>query len=130
MEFDGKTAVVTGATSGIGMATARKFAADGARVAAVGRNAQLLATVEMKSIRTFQADLSSEKATETFASTVLKDFGAVDVLVNAAGIISMGTIENTSLADYDAMMNINVRSVLHLSQLFLPSLIERKGNIV
>jgi NAD(P)-dependent dehydrogenase (short-subunit alcohol dehydrogenase family) len=130
MEFDGKNVIVTGATSGIGMATARKFAADGARVAATGRNARMLASVESKNIRTYQADLSSEKATEAFASAVLKDFGGIDVLVNAAGIISMGTIENTSLADYDSMMNINVRSVFHLTQLLLPSLIERKGNIV
>jgi NAD(P)-dependent dehydrogenase (short-subunit alcohol dehydrogenase family) len=130
MEFDGKNVIVTGATSGIGMATARKFAADGARVAATGRNAKMLASVESKTIRTYQADLSNENATEAFASGVLKDFGAIDVLVNAAGIISMGSIENTSLADYDSMMNINVRSVFHLTQLLLPSLIERKGNIV
>jgi len=130
MEFDGKNVIVTGATSGIGMATARKFAADGALVAATGRNAKMLASVEAKNIRTYQADLSNEKATESFASAVLKDFGAIDVLVNAAGIISMGSIENTSLADYDSMMNINVRSVFHLTQLLLPSLIERKGNIV
>src|SRR5207247_8270991 len=60
----------------------------------------------------------------------LDDFGGVDILVNAAGIIANGTIENTSLADYDLMMNINVRSVFQLTQLVLPSIIERKGNIV
>lgn len=130
MEFDGKTVVVTGATSGIGMATARKFAEDRAQVAAVGRNTKILATLDHPRIRTYSADLMNEKATETLASSVLKDFGGTDVLVNAAGIISMGSIENTTLADYDAMMNINVRSVLHLTQLLLPSIIERKGNIV
>src|SRR5204862_4682549 len=51
-------------------------------------------------------------------------------LVNAAGIIASGTIENTTLADYDLMMNINVRSVFQLTQLALPSIIDRKGNIV
>jgi NAD(P)-dependent dehydrogenase (short-subunit alcohol dehydrogenase family) len=130
MEFEGKVVIVTGATSGIGMAAARKFAAEGARVGAVGRNAEVLRTLESKTTRTYQADLSNEKATEGFASAVLRDFGTVDVLVNAAGILGMGTIENTSLADYDTMMNINVRSMLHVSQLLLPAIIERKGNIV
>jgi len=50
--------------------------------------------------------------------------------VNAAGIIASGTVENTTLTDYDLMMNINVRSVFQLIQLALPSIIERKGNIV
>jgi NAD(P)-dependent dehydrogenase (short-subunit alcohol dehydrogenase family) len=130
MEFDGKIAIVTGATSGIGMATARKFALEGARVAAVGRNAKALAQLEAKNIRIYQADLANEKATENFAAEVLRDFESLDVLVNAAGIISLGTIENTTLPDYDSMMNINVRSVLHLTQLVLPAIIKRKGNIV
>ncbi len=131
MEFDSKVAIVTGATSGIGMAAAKKFAADGAKVAAVGRNAdQVLATLEGNNIRTYRADLANEKDTEEFAAAVLRDFGGIDILVNAAGIISMGSIETMKLADYDAMMNINVRSVLHLTQLALPSIIARKGNVV
>jgi len=112
------------------MATARKFAAEGARVAAVGRNPEALASLEARNIRTYRADLATEEATEDFAATVLRDLSGIDVLVNAAGIISTGTIENTKLSDYDAMMNINVRSVLHLTQVLLPSIIERKGNIV
>jgi NAD(P)-dependent dehydrogenase (short-subunit alcohol dehydrogenase family) len=130
MEFEGKICVVTGATSGIGMTTARKLASAGARVAAVGRNPDKLATLNATNIRTYQADLSDTQATEKFAAAVLKDFGGVDVLVNAAGILAMGTIENTTLAAYDDMMNINVRSVLQLTQLLLPAIIERKGNIV
>jgi NAD(P)-dependent dehydrogenase (short-subunit alcohol dehydrogenase family) len=130
MEFAGKNVIVTGATSGIGMATSKKFAAEGARVAATGRSVKTLATIEGAGIRVYPADLSREKDTEEFAAKVLRDFGGIDVLVNAAGIISMGSIENTTLADYDAMMNINVRSVLHLMQLVLPSIVERKGNVV
>ena len=75
-------------------------------------------------------DLLDEKGTATFVQNVLNDFGGIDVLVNAAGIIASGTIENTTLADYDLMMNINVRSVFQLTQLALPSIIERKGNVV
>ena len=130
MEFDGKVAIVTGATSGIGMATAFRFAEQGGRVAAVGRKKEILSKVQRANIRTYAVDLTNEQETSTFARRALEDFGGVDILVNAAGIIANGTIENTSLADYDLMMNINVRSVFQLTQLVLPSIIERKGNIV
>src|SRR5262249_32133774 len=130
MEFNGKVAVVTGATSGIGMRTSQKFAEQGAMVAAVGRNADVLGSLKSNNIKTYRADLTKEKETADFADAVLREFGGVDVLVNAAGIISMGSIETTTLADYDKMMDINVRSVLHLTQSLLPSIIERKGNIV
>jgi NAD(P)-dependent dehydrogenase (short-subunit alcohol dehydrogenase family) len=130
MEFAGKVAIVTGATSGIGMATAVRLAEGGARVAATGRNRAALAKLDQPNIRTYGADLTSEGETAGLVSTILQDMGGIDILVNAAGIIAMGTIENTSLTDYDLMMNMNVRSVLQLMQLTLPSIIERKGNIV
>jgi NAD(P)-dependent dehydrogenase (short-subunit alcohol dehydrogenase family) len=130
MEFDGKVAIVTGATSGIGMATVRKFAEQGAKVAAVGRKQQVLAKIATANIKTYTVDLLDERETAAFVKNVQNDFGGVDVLVNAAGIIASGTVENTTLADYDLMMNINVRSVFQLTQLLLPSIIERKGNIV
>jgi NAD(P)-dependent dehydrogenase (short-subunit alcohol dehydrogenase family) len=130
MDFEGKVALVTGATSGIGMATARKFAAQGAKVAAVGRKKEILAEVEAPGITTYAVDLLSEAQTAKLVQDVLKDLGGIDILVNAAGIIANGTIENTTLADYDLMMNINVRSVFQLTQLALPSIAERKGNIV
>ena len=130
MEFEGKVAIVTGATSGIGMATARQFAEQGGRVAAAGRKKDVLAKIETSKIKTYAVDLLNERETADFVQNVVKDLGGVDVLVNAAGIIANGTVENTTLADYDLMMNINVRSVFQLMQLALPSIIERKGNVV
>jgi NAD(P)-dependent dehydrogenase (short-subunit alcohol dehydrogenase family) len=130
MEFDGKVAIVTGATSGIGMATALRFAEQGARVAAVGRKKDVLARVARQNIKTYAVDLLNEQDTAALVKSVVADFGGIDILVNAAGIIANGTIENTTLPDYDLMMNINVRSVFQLIQLALPSIIERKGNIV
>src|SRR2546427_9387321 len=130
MEFDGKVAIVTGATSGIGMATTLRLADQGARVAAVGRKKDVLAKVARQNVKTYAVDLTSEQETGAFAKRALDDFGGIDILVNAAGIIANGTIENTTLPDYDLMMNINVRSVFQLTQFVLPSIIERKGNIV
>ncbi len=130
MEFDGKVAVVTGATSGIGMATALRIAEQGGRVAAAGRNRDALAKLDRPGIRSYIADLTSETETTELVHRVLQDYGGIDILVNAAGIIASGTVENTALPDYDRMMNINVRAVLQLTQLALPSIVERKGNIV
>ena len=130
MEFEGKVAIVTGATSGIGMATARKFVEQGGKVAAAGRRKDALAKIGGTNTKAYGVDLLNEGETASFVASVLEDFGGIDVLVNAAGIIANGTIENTTLSDYDVMMNINVRSVFHLTQLALPSIIERKGNIV
>jgi len=130
MEFEGKVAIVTGATSGIGMATTRKFVEQGGKVAAVGRKKEVLSKIAGPNVKTYSVDLLNEHETATFVQNVRADLGGIDVLVNAAGIIANGTIENTTLADYDLMMNINVRSLFLLTQLALPSIIERKGNIV
>ena len=130
MEFDGKVAIVTGATSGIGMATVARFAEQGARVAAVGRKKDVLAKVARQNIKTYAVDLINEQETAAFVTRAMEDFGGIDILVNAAGIIANGTVENTTLTDYDLMMNINVRSPFQLMQLALPSIIERKGNVV
>ncbi len=130
MEFDGKVAIVTGATSGIGKAAALRMAEQGGQVAAVGRKKDILAKLAGPNIRTYAADLTSETDTADLIRKVLADFGGIDILINAAGIIASGTIENTTLEDYDLMMNINVRSILQLTQLALPSIIARKGNIV
>jgi NAD(P)-dependent dehydrogenase (short-subunit alcohol dehydrogenase family) len=122
--------IVTGATSGIGLATAQRFRTSGARVAALGRNREALARIESDGIRTYAADLTTAADVSEAVRRILADHQGVDVLVNAAGIIATGSIESTRLADYDAMMNINVRSVLELTQLCLPALIESRGNVV
>lgn len=129
-EFESKVALVTGATSGIGKATALRFAAAGGRVAAVGRRAAALAELAGEGICSYAADLADEDATRRLVDAVTRDLGGIDVVVNAAGIIAMGSVESTSLAEYDRMMNINVRSVLQTCQLALPSLVPRQGNIV
>lgn len=135
-QFSGKVAFVTGATSGIGQACALAFAGAGANVVCVGRNEDALADVARK-IRetgaeplTIQADLSLEQEAERAIAHTVQTFGGVDVLVNAAGHISSGTIENTSLQAWDDMMNVNVRAAFQLMQKAVPSLIERRGNIV
>lgn len=135
-QFTGKVAFVTGATSGIGHASAIAFANAGAKVVGVGRKTEALNDVE-KQIRemgaevlTVEADLSQVQEAERAVQRALEVFGGIDILVNAAGHLSNGTIENTTLQAWDDMMDVNVRAVFQLMQKALPSLIERRGNIV
>lgn len=130
MELQGKVALITGATSGIGQACVPRFTQEGATVAAIGRNRTALDAIAGERIRPYRADLMNEAEVQAMVQNVVRDLGGIDILVNAAGVIATGTIENTSLEGFDRMMNINVRSVFNLMRLALPSIIERKGNIV
>jgi len=134
-QFTGKVAFVTGATSGIGHACAIAFAKAGANVVAVGRKEDALMELEQKIRETssgvlIRADVTNEDEAERAVQQAVAVFGGIDVLVNAAGHISSGTIENTSLQAWDDMMNVNVRASFVLMQKAAPSLIERRGNVV
>jgi len=135
-ELDGKVAIVTGASSGIGKATAKIFASQGAKLALVGRKQAALDEV-LKSITAqggegiaIAADVTVEKDCERIVHDSVAKFGKLDILVNAAGMIANGTIENTTLQQWDDMFKINVRSVFYLMHLGTPHLIKTKGNIV
>jgi len=135
-EFSGKNLFISGATSGIGRATALRFAQAGANIAAVGRKADELQALE-KSLSDLgvryamiNADLAAEAGVDTAVNQAIEALGGLDILVNAAGHISNGTIQTTTIEAWDAMMNVNLRSVFLLMQKALPSLIERRGNIV
>ena len=134
--FADKVVLVTGATSGIGRACALRFAAGGARIAAVGRNEDELSKLEKEVGSTnnktllIRADLSRTDEAERVVDQTVKAAGGIDVLVNAAGHIATGSIEDTTLEAWDTMLNINLRAVFYLMQKAVPSLIQRRGNIV
>ena len=134
--FADKVVLVTGATSGIGHAVAVKFAAASARVVALGRDQAALREVEsaVKNLGgeplTMTVDVTNTEQGQRAIDETINRFGRLDVLVNAAGHISTGSIENTSLAAWDAMMNVNLRAVFQLMQIAAPHLIKTKGNIV
>ena len=135
-ELEGKVALVTGATSGIGRATVVAFAEAGARLAIVGRNAQALKGVAQEiqlqgqEALTIRADVTVQPIARRIVAQTVEHFGGIDVLVNAAGHLVTGTIEETSLATWDAMLNVNLRAVFNLMQQAVPHLAERRGNIV
>lgn len=135
-ELAGKIAIITGATSGIGRATARRFAAAGAKLVLNGRNETALAEMcsEVKQAggeaESVALDIAADGAAPALIDQAKDKFGGIDILVNAAGTLQSGTIENTTISDWDAMMNINVRSIFQLMQQAMPHLALRKGNIV
>ena len=130
-----KKVIVTGASSGIGRATAERFLTEGASVALVGRRESALQDVATHhsngaNAHLISADLSEEKQTEACVAQAVERMGGLDVLVNAAGILKSGRIEDTTLDLWDEMMNINLRSVFHLMKLAVPHLERSRGNIV
>jgi len=135
-EMKGKVALITGASSGIGRATAIKFASEGAQVALVARRGDQLAEVVKKiqanggEAQAIAADVTLEADIERAVRETVEAFGGIDVLVNAAGIIGAGTIETTKLQDWDYMMNVNARAPFYLMQCAMPHLVERKGSVV
>lgn len=129
-------AIVTGASSGIGGATVKLFAAQGAKLILVARKHVALEEVQ-KSITkdgckaiTIPADVTVEKDCEKVMQETIAKFGQLDVIVNAAGVIANGTIENTTLQQWDDMFRINVRSVFYMMQLGMPYLLKTHGNVV
>ncbi len=132
----GKVAIITGASSGIGRATAQLFVENGANVVAVGRNEKELNSLRDETqgapgkLKLHLSDIRETSQVERLIIYTTENFGQIDVLVNAAGIILNGTIEDTTLDDWDKMMNINLRSVFYLMQKCVPHLEKTKGSIV
>ncbi len=130
------SAVVTGATSGIGHATALRLARDGYSILAVGRDETALAdtghAVMAKggTCATLRADVVDADAPERIVAAALERFGALDALVNAAGIIGSGTVENTTDEAWDRMMDINARAPFRLMRAAAPHLAARRGAVV
>lgn len=136
MSFSGKVILLTGASSGIGAATADYFAKKGALLALVARNMEKFTKV-LEKIRNsgvdqeplvILADISVDA--ERIVNTTIEKYGKLDILINNAAFGIPGTIENTNIDNYDAMMATNVRGTFLLTQLAVPHLIKTKGNIV
>ncbi len=136
-EFAGRVVLVTGAASGIGLATAAAFAAEGAIVALADVKAgQLktetasLAEAHGPGVRGYPADLASPQAAEGLVEAVLADHGRIDVAVNNAGIAYMGTVLETSVADWDLVFATNVRAAFCVSKAVLPAMIAQRGGAI
>ncbi|MGE3066012.1 MAG: SDR family NAD(P)-dependent oxidoreductase [Hyphomicrobiaceae bacterium] len=114
--LDGKVALVTGGTRGIGAAIVKDFVAEGARVAFSGTRPDSVATPPAAGARGFIADLAEADAPRQLVAEVLKAFGRIDVLVNNAGVISRASEWDLDAAEWDRVQAVNVRAVFLASQ--------------
>ncbi|WP_034912624.1 SDR family oxidoreductase [Erwinia sp. 9145] len=132
--FEKKIVVITGAGSGIGAATARRFASEGASVVLIGRTADKLE----KTLKTLgagdhlvaPADVGEADDVKALAQKVLEKYGRVDVLVNNAGVIVQGRIHEIEPDDWKKLMKVDLDGVYHCVHYFMPALLKSKGNVV
>ena len=130
--FTGKTVIVTGASSGIGEATARLFHAEGAHLVAVARDPQKLdaALGALAGAVLHAVDLAEPAAAQAVVALAIDRFGQLDILVNNAGIARQGDVEATDDATFDEVLRVNVGGYFHMAKAAMPHLRRTKGNIV
>ncbi|MBB3698476.1 SDR family NAD(P)-dependent oxidoreductase [Flammeovirga yaeyamensis] len=132
-----KTALITGATSGIGKATAELFADNGIRLIICGRRADRLETLktqlsEKTDVHTLSFDVRDKKDVFAKIESLPEDFAQVDILVNNAGNAhGLSSIQDGDVDDWDAMIDINVKGLLYVSKAIIAQMTERKsGHII
>lgn len=131
--FSGKTAVVTGASRGLGEAIARTLAADGARVVLVARSADRLQDIAASlphSPVVIEADLSEPHSAKKAAKGILEVSDRIDVLVNNAGVGGRQQMGQVTADMLDLVLGVNVRNLILLTSELTPALIKARGNVV
>jgi 3-hydroxy acid dehydrogenase/malonic semialdehyde reductase len=127
-----RVVLVTGATAGFGLAIARRFAADGARIIAAGRRAERLAALgaELGAARCLPLalDVRDRAAVADAFAALPAEWAAVDVLVNNAGLArGLGAAQEADLDDWDAMVDTNVKGLMYMTRAVLPGMVARNG---
>jgi NAD(P)-dependent dehydrogenase (short-subunit alcohol dehydrogenase family) len=137
LRLGGKVAIITGAGSGIGRATALLFAREGAAVVASSNRPEDHASLEADArplpgqLITIEADVTRDEDAARLSAIAIDRFGALDILVNNAGIVSFGEITETSLEQWDQLMEVNLKGVFLCSKHAVPHMLARgQGAIV
>lgn len=133
----GKTALITGATSGIGKAIAECFAQHGIRLVICGRRQERLNALEVElreqtNVHTLNFDVRDREKVHECIHSLPPDFTDIDILVNNAGNAhGLDFIDEGSMDDWDAMLDINVKGLLYVSKAIIPKMVEKKeGHII
>lgn len=136
-DLTGKTAVVTGASSGLGADAALAYAQSGADVALLARRVDKLNQVKEEIEKTgrravaLACDVTDEKSVKGAVEEVLKEFGHIDILLNNAGVAVRGGVDSMSEEDWDRSFNTNVKGIFFMSKYIVPQMKERGyGKIV
>ncbi|GAB3914195.1 SDR family NAD(P)-dependent oxidoreductase [Kibdelosporangium lantanae] len=136
MTLQGKVALVTGASSGIGEATAEALAAEGATVAIAARRTDRLAALADRltsrgtKVLAIELDVTDENACQAAVAQTVDQFGALDVLINNAGLMLLGRIEGADTTDWTRMINTNVLGLMFMTHAALPHLLASRGTVV
>ncbi|GGK14255.1 short-chain dehydrogenase [Yeosuana aromativorans] len=132
-----KTALITGATSGIGKATAYEFAKHGIQLIICGRRQERLDSIKKKlepltKVHTLQFDVRNKTDVKNAINSIPDNFKTIDILINNAGNAhGLDPIQDGSIDDWDAMMDINVKGLLYVSKAIIPQMTERQsGHII
>lgn len=132
--FNDNTVLVTGAASGIGLAAARRFLDEGANLVMLDIDAASLkkAAAELPQDRVLVhvGDTADQATAAAAVKAALERFGALNVLVNNAGVASSGDIMKTSAEDFERVMAVNVAGYFHMAKAALPELVKSRGSIV
>jgi NAD(P)-dependent dehydrogenase (short-subunit alcohol dehydrogenase family) len=131
--LEGKRALVTGGTTGLGLAIAGRFRREGAQVVITGRDLDLGEHAEQAlgpGVRFLAADAADPDAVASSVSAAVEHLGGLDVLVNNAGVGVAARLIDTPLADYDRVMSVNVRGYLLYAQHAYPHLARRRGCMI
>ena len=134
----GKTILITGATSGIGLACARKFAENGDRLILTGRNEQRLAEIKKEltekgtEVLTLAFDVRDREKAEKYIAELPAEWQTIDVLVNNAGLaLGLEPEYEGNLDDWETMIDTNIKGLLTMTRLIVPGMIERNsGHII
>ncbi|MFC5827291.1 SDR family NAD(P)-dependent oxidoreductase [Nonomuraea insulae] len=131
--LQGKVVLVTGASSGIGEATALALSEAGANVAVGARRADRLADLEKRApgeVLTLDLDVTDEQSTRAAVSATVERFGGLDVLVNNAGLMLNGSILGADTTEWARMVHTNLLGTMYTTHAALPHLLQRKGTVV
>jgi NADP-dependent 3-hydroxy acid dehydrogenase YdfG len=133
--INGKVAIVTGASSGIGYATALALSKAGAKVAAGARRTDRLESLEKQIgggyVMIQKLDVTKKSDCDTFVDAVVKKWGTVDILVNNAGLMPLSFFKNLKVDEWDQMIDVNIKGVLYCTAAAIPHMIAKKsGHII
>lgn len=135
-QLNGKVALVTGASSGIGAAIARDLAGEGAAIAIAARRYERLTamadelTASGATVHPIALDVSDEDACRAAVESTVDALGGLDILVNNAGVMLLGPVEEADTSDWTRMVNTNVLGLMYLTHAALPHLLAARGTLV
>lgn len=134
-KLEGKIAIITGGTSGIGEASAKIFSDEGATVIIVGRNQQkgmeaLKRIGKTDKVFFLQCDVTDEISVKQLKKNVLSQFGKIDILFNNAGILITSSLSDISEDDWNKTFDLNVKAIMLMTKEFIDEIVNAKGNIL